>query len=185
MFKKRFRVNFDNKLYLLLRNVRNVLKSNKTWSINCKTYNKFRSSRPEVFCKKGVLWNFAKFTEKHLYQSFFFNKVADLRCATLLKETLAQVFFSDFCEISKNTFSYKTPPVAASVSFKNEINKNTLTGPADCKKTTWHHAHIYHYVQNQGKLMMQSRENGEKPQFGQFFDDFEAKYLEIAIFSEK
>ena len=33
--------------------------------------------------------------------------------------------------------------------------------------------------------MMQSRENGEKPQFGQFFDDFEAKYLEIAIFSEK
>ena len=31
----------------------------------------------------------------------------------------------------------------------------------------------YHYVQNQGKLMIQSRENGQKPQFGQFFDDFE------------
>ena len=43
----------------------------------------------------------------------------------------------------------------------------------------------YHYVQNQGKLMMQSRENGQKPQFGQFFDDFEVKYLQIAIFSEK
>ena len=43
----------------------------------------------------------------------------------------------------------------------------------------------YHYVQNQGKLMMQSRENGQKPQFGQFFDDFEAKYLQIANFSEK
>ena len=27
----------------------------------------------------------------------------------------------------------------------------------------------YHYVQNQGKLMMQSRENAQKPQFGQFF----------------
>ena len=40
-------------------------------------------------------------------------------------------------------------------------------------------------MENQGKLMMQSRENGEKPQFGQFFDDFEAKYLEIANFSEK
>ena len=26
----------------------------------------------------------------------------------------------------------------------------------------------YHYVQNQGKLMMQSRENGQKPQFGKF-----------------
>ena len=27
----------------------------------------------------------------------------------------------------------------------------------------------YNYVQNQGKLRMQSRENGQKPQFGQFF----------------
>ena len=44
---------------------------------------------------------------------------------------------------------------------------------------------IYHYVQNQGKLMMQSQENGQKPQFGQFFDDFEVKYLQIANFSEK
>ena len=31
----------------------------------------------EVFCKKGVLQNFAKFTVKHLCQSLFFNKVAD------------------------------------------------------------------------------------------------------------
>ena len=29
------------------------------------------------------------------------------------KETLAQVFSCEFCEISKNTLSYKTPPVAA------------------------------------------------------------------------
>ena len=40
----------------------------------------------------------------------------------------------------------------------------------------------YHYVQNQGKLMMQSRENGQKPKFGQFLDDFEVKYLQIEIF---
>ena len=33
-----------------------------------------------------------------------------------------------------------------------------------------------HYVQNQGKLLMQSRENGQKPQFGQYFDDFEIKF---------
>ena len=43
----------------------------------------------------------------------------------------------------------------------------------------------YHYVQNQRKPMMQSRENGERSQFGQFFDDFKVKYLQIAIFSEK
>ena len=36
----------------------------------------YRSSRLEVFCKKVVLWNFAKFTGKHLCQTLFFNKVA-------------------------------------------------------------------------------------------------------------
>ena len=44
-----------------------------------------RSSRREVFCKKGVIRNFARFTGKHLYQRLFFNKVAGLRLATLLK----------------------------------------------------------------------------------------------------
>ena len=44
----------------------------------------------------------------------------------------------------------------------------------------------YHYVQNHGKLMIQSRENGQKSKFGQFFfDDFEFKYLQIASFSGK
>ena len=43
----------------------------------------------------------------------------------------------------------------------------------------------YHYVENQGKLIIQSRENGQKPKFGQFFDDFEVKYFQIANFSEK
>ena len=44
-------------------------------------------SCPEVFCKKGVARNFTKFTGK-------------------------QVSF--YCEILKNTFSYRTSPVAAS-----------------------------------------------------------------------
>ena len=43
----------------------------------------------------------------------------------------------------------------------------------------------YHYMQNQGKLMMTSRGNSQKPQFGQFFDNFKVKYLKIANFSEK
>ena len=47
-----------------------------------------RSSRLEVFCKKGVLRNFAKFTGKHLCQGLFFNIVAGLRPATLLKKRL-------------------------------------------------------------------------------------------------
>ena len=52
-----------------------------------------RSSHPEVFCKKGVLRNFAKFKGKHLCQSLFFKK-----------EALAQVFSGELCKISKNTF---------------------------------------------------------------------------------
>ena len=46
---------------------------------------KVRSSPPEMFCEKGVLRNFAKFTGKHVCRSFFFNKVAGLGPATLLK----------------------------------------------------------------------------------------------------
>ena len=47
-----------------------------------------RNSRQEVFCKKVVLRNFAKFTGKHLCKNLFFNKVAGLRYATLLEEIL-------------------------------------------------------------------------------------------------
>ena len=36
----------------------------------------YRSSRPEVFCKEGVLEKFAKLTGKHLCQSLHLNKVA-------------------------------------------------------------------------------------------------------------
>ena len=67
------------------------------------------TSRPDVFCKKSILWNFVKFTRKHLCSSFFFTKVAGLRPVTLLKKRLWHRGFCKFCEISKNTFSYRTP----------------------------------------------------------------------------
>ena len=62
-----------------------------------------------------MLKNFAKFTLKHLCQSFFFNKVAGLRLATLIKKTLPQVFSCEFCEIFKKIYFYRTPLVAAFV----------------------------------------------------------------------
>ena len=71
------------------------------------------SSRPEVFCKKGVLRNFAKFTGKYLCQSLFFIKVAGWS-RLIKRDTVAQVFSCEFCKISRNTFSYRTPPVVAS-----------------------------------------------------------------------
>ena len=48
----------------------------------------FRSGRADVFCKKSVLRSSTKFTGKHLCQSLFFNNVAGLRPATLLKKRL-------------------------------------------------------------------------------------------------
>ena len=62
----------------------------------------FQKQPPEVFCQKGVLGNFTKLTRK--------------------KETLAQVFSSEFCEISKNTFFTEHLLVAASIIF-NIIRK--------------------------------------------------------------
>ena len=55
--------------------------------------------------KEGVLRNFTKSTGKHLCQSLFFNKVAELRPTTTSKKTLAQVFSCEFCKTSKNNFS--------------------------------------------------------------------------------
>ena len=49
-----------------------------------------RSSHQRCSVRKGVLRNFAKFTGK--------------ACNFIKKETLAQVFPCEFCEISKNTF---------------------------------------------------------------------------------
>ena len=49
-----------------------------------------RSSCSDVFCKKGVLRNFAKFTGKHVCQGLFFIKLqaSSLKPATLLKKRL-------------------------------------------------------------------------------------------------
>ena len=65
----------------------------------------YRSSCPEVFCKKGVIRNFAKFPGKHLCQSLFFlTKLQTDTCNFIKKDALAQVFPCEFCEISKTTF---------------------------------------------------------------------------------
>ena len=44
----------------------------------------------------------------------FLIKVQALACSFIKKETLAQVFSYEFCEISKSAFSYRIRPLAAS-----------------------------------------------------------------------
>ena len=64
-----------------------------------------RSSRPDVFCKKGVLRNVAKLTGKQLCQSLYFNKVAGLRPATLLKQRLWHLCFPvNFAKLLRTPF---------------------------------------------------------------------------------
>ena len=80
-------------------------------------YRIFRSSRPEVFCKKGVLKSFAKFTEKHLCKSLFLNKVADQWPATLFKKELWNRCFPVDLAKFLRFFFFRTPLMAASEYF--------------------------------------------------------------------
>ena len=67
---------------------------------NC--FPRYRNSCSEVFCKKGAVRNFIKFTGKYLCQSPFFN--------------LVHLFSCEFCKIS-STFFDGTTMVAASEGF--------------------------------------------------------------------
>ena len=55
--------------------------------------------------KEGVLRNFTKFPGKHLHQGPFFNKVADLSPATLLKKRLWRSCFPvNFAKFLRTAF---------------------------------------------------------------------------------
>ena len=59
-----------------------------------------RSSHPGVFCRKGILRNFTKFTVPE--SEYFFNNVYQA-CNFIKKEASVQVFSYESCKISKNT----------------------------------------------------------------------------------
>ena len=68
-----------------------------------------RSSHQRCSVRKGILRNFAKFTGKHLCQSLFFNKVAGLSPATLLKKRLwHRCFPVNFAKFLRTPFLQNT-----------------------------------------------------------------------------
>ena len=87
-----------------------------------------------------------------------------------------------------NLYTYITRRKSFNLSHRvhfRKLNKNTLRLDRRIVTIQIDIMPIYHYLQNQEKVVVQSRENGQKPQFRQFFDDFEVKYLKIAVFFVK
>ena len=71
-----------------------------------------RSSRLQMFYKKGVLKNFSSFTEKHLFWSLFWIKLSP---AALLKRDSNTGVFLWILQHFKNSLFYRTLSVAASL----------------------------------------------------------------------
>ena len=61
-------------MFCLAKVLENILRKEHVYFENIHL-NNHGSSRPEVSCKKRVLENFAKFTEKHLYRSLLFDEI--------------------------------------------------------------------------------------------------------------
>ena len=75
---------------------------------------KGRDSCPEVFCLKVFIEVWQNSLKNASAGVSFLIKLQALACNFIKKETLVQVFSYEFCEISENVFSYRTPPLAAS-----------------------------------------------------------------------
>ena len=68
----------DFERFLIFFNMKMSAKSNKV-ELSDELIDMWKEEQsPEVFCKKGVLRKFAKFTGKHLCQSLFLNTIAGL-----------------------------------------------------------------------------------------------------------
>ena len=88
---------------------------NQPWNLQS------QNSRPEMFCKKGVLRNFKNSLESTCARVSISIKLQAWACKFIKKETLAQVFSCEFYEIVKNNFFYRTPSVAASESWYHSL----------------------------------------------------------------
>ena len=114
-----------------------------------------KSGGPEVFCKKGVLKNFANFTGKHLCHGLFFIRAAGLRPATWLKKTLAHVLSCEFCEIFKNTFFYRTPLPFFNIAYERVNSRNNYVPAYNSQQ------HCFKYSLFTSTLEVQFKSNPE------------------------
>ena len=95
-------------------------KTNKNWfSKNQRKATEFETKLSETVVRwcsvKKVFFEISQNSQENSCAKVsFLIKLHALACNFIKKETLAQVFSCEFSEISKNTFCYRTPLVAAS-----------------------------------------------------------------------
>ena len=70
------------------------------------------------YSSKQVFLKVSKTSQKSTCVGVPFIKTCQLTACNFIKKTPSQVFSCEVCEILKNTFSYRTLPVAPSVFFK-------------------------------------------------------------------
>ena len=82
----------------------------------------YRSSHQRCTVKKVLLKISQNSQENTCARVSFLIKLQAEACNFIKKETLAQVFSCEFCEIFKNTFFRRTPLVAASVTINMKLH---------------------------------------------------------------
>ena len=109
-----------------------------------KNVQRHRSSHQRCSIKKGVLRNFTNFTGKHLCQSLFFNKVAGLRPATLLKKRLwHRCFPVNFVKFLRTPFLQNTSGRLLLETFTNTCHK---CHNSKCHKCIQHGVHMLYVI---------------------------------------
>ena len=125
---------------------------------------------------------FVKYT---LYKQKFsimhcFSKYVQIR--RKLTKSLIENFL--FCAVT-SLLENQIPVVILAIWLFINRNKNTLTGPVNCKKTTRHHAHQSLCAKSRKTNDAKSKKWTKTSIWAIFFDDFEVKYLQIGNFPPK
>ena len=125
---------------------KNLRKSLKLKKLRMLNFNLYRRSRPEVFYEKVFLKISNNSQENTCPRASLLIKLQASFCNFIKKETPAQVFSCEFCEIFKSTFFTEYLRVTASDLYKPSLLR--VLPPTIF--TIWRHAqqHLFSYSTN-------------------------------------
>ena len=120
---------------------------------------KFRSHHRRCSIKKGVLKNLAKLTREHLCQSLFFNKVADLRTATLFKKSPDTAVFLWILRNFQEHIFYRTPLAGCFSKFAKYHYKKLKELLNESKRKSFNEENIFSALIDKDKNIKQYLES--------------------------